>query len=118
MLPSTVWHPRTPYRSVRTPEGQPSNSPRVAGTTQAMKGPPMLLLFGFKTVHKTLPGRTATCQHCGAFVHHALDEQATKFTLFFIPVLTVSRKYLITCTNCGYASSISGRQKRAQELRR
>ncbi|UTT69659.1 zinc ribbon domain-containing protein [Arthrobacter sp. DNA4] len=78
----------------------------------------MLLLFGFKTVHKALPGRTATCPHCGAFIHHLLEEQATRFTLFFIPVLTVSRKYRITCTNCGHVSSISARQKHALELRR
>ncbi|KRE81487.1 zinc-ribbon domain-containing protein [Arthrobacter sp. Soil764] len=78
----------------------------------------MLLLFGFKAVHKALPGRAATCSNCGAFIHHLLEEQATKFTLFFIPVLTVSRKFRITCTNCGYVSSITGRQKRALELRR
>ncbi|TQJ34598.1 zinc-ribbon domain-containing protein [Arthrobacter sp. SLBN-122] len=78
----------------------------------------MLLLFGFKTVHKALPGRAATCSNCGAFVHHLLEEQATRFTLFFIPVLTVSRKFRITCSNCGYVSSITARQKRALELRR
>ncbi|MDQ0827882.1 transposase [Arthrobacter sp. B2I5] len=78
----------------------------------------MLLLFGFKTVHKALPGRAATCSNCGAFVYHLLEEQATRFTLFFIPVLTVSRKFRITCSNCGYVSSITARQKRALELRR
>jgi len=77
----------------------------------------MLLLFGFKTVDKALPGRTATCQHCRAHAHHTLVERATKFTLFFIPVFTTSRKFHITCTNCGYVSSISGRQKRALEMR-
>lgn len=75
----------------------------------------MLLLFGFKTVSKALPGRAATCRNCGAFIHHLLEEQATKFTLFFIPVLTVSRKFRITCTNCGYVSSLSARQRRALE---
>ena len=78
----------------------------------------MLLLFGFKTVHKALPERAATCSNCGAFVNHLLEEQATKFTLFFIPVLTVSRKFRITCGNCGYVSSITARQKRSLELRR
>ena len=78
----------------------------------------MLLLFGFKTVHKALPGRTATCPHCGAFIHHLLEEQATRFTLFFIPVFTTSRSYRITCTNCGFVSSISARQRRALELQR
>lgn len=77
----------------------------------------MLLLFGFKTVDKALAGRPGTCQHCRAHVHHALVERATKFTLFFFPVFTTSRKFRITCTNCGYVSSISGRQKRALEMR-
>lgn len=78
----------------------------------------MLLLFGFNTARRALPGRAATCPHCGAFIYHLLEEQATKFTLFFIPVLTVSRKFSITCTSCGYVSSISGRQKRALETGR
>ena len=77
----------------------------------------MLLLFGFKTVRKALQGRAATCRNCGSFIHHLLEEQATKFTLFFIPVLTVSRKFHITCTNCGYVSSITARQRKALELR-
>ena len=88
----------------------------------------MLLLFGFKTVLKALPGKPATCQYCRAFAHHHLEERATKFTLFFIPVFTTSRSYEsldadgrrieITCTNCGHVSSISARQKRALELQR
>ena len=78
----------------------------------------MFLLFGFKTVLTALPGKPATCQYCRSFVHHRLEERATKFTLFFVPVFTTSRKYNITCTNCGYDSSISARQKRALELQR
>jgi zinc-ribbon family len=78
----------------------------------------MLLLFGFKTVLKAFPGRAATCQYCRSFVHHRLEEKATKFTLFFIPVFTTSRSYQITCTNCGYLSRISAREKRALELQR
>lgn len=78
----------------------------------------MLLLFGFKTVLTALPGKPATCQNCRAFVHHRLEERATKFTLFFIPVFTTSRSYQISCTNCGYVSSISAREMRALELQR
>jgi hypothetical protein len=82
------------------------------------EGPHMLLLFGFKTVHKSLPGRHASCQYCRSFVHHTLAERATKFTLFFIPLFTVSRKFQITCSNCGYISSISARERRAFQLQR
>jgi hypothetical protein len=73
----------------------------------------MLLLFGLKTVLRTMPGRAATCQSCQRFVHHHLEERATKFTLFFMPVFTTSRSYRITCSNCEWTSAISSRQKNA-----
>ena len=73
----------------------------------------MLLLFGLKTVLNNLPGRPATCQYGGRFVHHHHQERATKFTLFFIPVLTTTRTYRISCTNCGQTSAINARQKKA-----
>jgi transcription elongation factor Elf1 len=73
----------------------------------------MFLLFGLKTLLRELPGRMATCQNCGQFVQHQLQERATKLTLFFIPVFTTSKTYNITCTNCGQPSTIKSRQKNA-----
>jgi uncharacterized protein YlaI len=73
----------------------------------------MFLLFGLKTTLRNLPGRMATCQYCGRFIHHHLQERATKFTLFFIPVFTTSKTFNITCTNCGQSSTIKSRQKNA-----
>lgn len=78
-----------------------------------LEGTNMLLLFGLKTVLRPLRGRTATCQTCGLVVHHYLEERASKFTLFFIPVFTMSRSYRITCSNCGQVSAISARKKKA-----
>lgn len=73
----------------------------------------MFLLFGLKTVLNDLPGRPATCQYCGRSAHHHLQERATKFTMFFIPIFTTSRSYRITCSNCGQTSAINSRQKKA-----
>lgn len=73
----------------------------------------MLLLFGFKTIRRALPGRAGTCQYCRSFVHHQFEERATKFTLFFIPLFTTSRSFRITCSNCGQMSKITARQKNA-----
>ena len=73
----------------------------------------MFILFGFSTKVTELPSRAATCQYCGAFAQHYLEERATRFTLFFIPVFTTSRSYRITCSNCGIVSSISSREKKA-----
>jgi hypothetical protein len=73
----------------------------------------MFFLFGLSTKVKELPSRAATCQYCRAFAPHYLEERATRFTLFFIPIFTTSRSYQITCSNCGQRSKISGRQKNA-----
>ncbi|MGO4193451.1 zinc-ribbon domain-containing protein [Arthrobacter sp. YAF17] len=73
----------------------------------------MFLLFGLKTVLNDRPGRPATCQHCLQFVHHHLQERATKFTLFFIPVFTTSKTYRITCSNCGRTTAVNSRPKTA-----
>lgn len=73
----------------------------------------MFLLFGLKTILRDLPGRMATCQYCGRFVQHRLQERANKFTLFFIPVLTTSKTFNITCTNYGQSSTVKSRQKKA-----
>ncbi|MDQ0848323.1 hypothetical protein QFZ65_000261 [Arthrobacter sp. B3I9] len=73
----------------------------------------MFLLFGLKTMARELPGRPASCQYCHSFAHHHLEERSTRLTVFFIPVLTTSRSYRITCSNCGRMSSISARQKNA-----
>jgi hypothetical protein len=67
----------------------------------------MLLLFGLKTVIKALPGRISTCRYCGSTVEHFLEERASKFSVFFVPLLTLSRTYRITCSNCGQQSSLS-----------
>ncbi|MGO4229225.1 zinc-ribbon domain-containing protein [Arthrobacter sp. YAF34] len=77
------------------------------------KAPAIFLLFGLKTALRDLPGRAATCQYCRRLVPHRLQERATKFTLFFIPVVTTSRAYNITCSNCGQHSMIKARQKNA-----
>jgi zinc ribbon protein len=71
----------------------------------------VLLLFGLKSVLRDLPGRAATCQYCHRLVHHRLQEHATKFTLFFVPLFTTSKTYRITCSSCGQTSAIKSRNK-------
>ena len=73
----------------------------------------MLLLFGLKTVVRALPGRYSSCRYCGQYVEQYLEERASKFTLFFIPIFTMSRSYRITCSNCGTRSSLSKRGMKA-----
>ena len=71
----------------------------------------MFILFGLKTVQRPLPGRQATCRRCGQSAHHALEERATRLTLFFVPVFTTSRAYRITCSDCGTVNTLTRRQE-------
>jgi hypothetical protein len=73
----------------------------------------MFFLFGLSTKLRALPSQPATCQYCGVFSQHYLEERATRFTLFFIPVFTTGRSYQISCSNCGQRFSINSRQKHA-----
>ena len=75
----------------------------------------MLFIVGFKTVVRELFSRPATCQYCGAYAPQNVQERANRLTLFFIPVLTTSRRYAFTCSNCGQGTGISRTQKTALE---
>jgi ribosomal protein L44E len=73
----------------------------------------MFLLFGFKTVFRILGSRPGTCQYCHQYAQHRVEERATKFTLFFIPLLTIRRSYSLRCGNCGQTTALSREQKNA-----
>lgn len=73
----------------------------------------MFILFGLKTAFRTLLSRPATCLNCGQYAPQDVVERATKFTLFFIPLLTVSRRFQLHCGNCGYQTDLTRQQKDA-----
>ncbi|MFJ6279549.1 zinc-ribbon domain-containing protein [Arthrobacter subterraneus] len=73
----------------------------------------MFILFGFKTAVKELFRRQAVCRNCGQNASQRVDERASKFTVFFIPVFTTSRRYSRTCAYCGITSELSRSEKNA-----
>lgn len=73
----------------------------------------MLILFGFKTVLRPLFSRPGTCRYCHQHAEQRLEERATKFTLFFIPVFTTRKRYQISCSYCGGRTEVSRQQKEA-----
>lgn len=73
----------------------------------------MLILFGFKTAVKELFRRQAVCPNCGQNASQRVDERASKFTVFFIPVFTTSRRYSRTCAYCGITYELSKSEKNA-----
>jgi hypothetical protein len=71
----------------------------------------MFILFGLKTVSRTLSSRLGTCLHCRQYVPQDVFERASKVTVFFIPLLTASRRFQLLCSNCGYQTALTRRQK-------
>jgi ribosomal protein L37E len=71
----------------------------------------VLLIFGFRSYVRTLAMLTLVCRNCGNPAAHRLYEVTRKFTLFFVPLFPVSRKYGITCAACGVGTRISAEDK-------
>jgi hypothetical protein len=70
----------------------------------------MLLIFGLKGYARQLAIVMLVGQNCGTPAAHRVEEHTRKFTLFFIPLFRVSRKYVLTCTFCAQTTVISAAQ--------
>ncbi len=70
----------------------------------------MFLIFGFKTKAYPLGWVAMACQVCGRAGSLFLVREATKFSLFFIPLFTVRSKHVVECQNpyCRSRTRISG----------
>jgi hypothetical protein len=67
----------------------------------------MLLLFGTTLRNRLLVVVNFVCQFCGRQANQDVVESATKFSLFFIPLFTIGRRYSVTCTNCGGTTGLT-----------
>lgn len=72
----------------------------------------MFLLFGVRGVASLLGVLRFRCSYCGQDARQEVLEVANRLTLFFIPVLTFSRRYVNRCTNCGGETRLTERQAR------
>lgn len=70
----------------------------------------MFLLFGTTIREKVLAVVTFVCEYCRVRSSQDVIESATKFSLFFIPLFTVSRRYYVTCRNCGGTTVLTKEQ--------
>ncbi|GHH53793.1 zinc-ribbon domain-containing protein [Streptomyces candidus] len=60
-----------------------------------------MIIFGTKGYVHQMAMLMLLCGQCGNPAAHALRKRVTKFTLFFVPLFTVSSKYTTQCTFCG-----------------
>ena len=64
-----------------------------------------MLIIGFGTTETLLSTHFYACETCGNHGAHELVRQARRFSLFFIPLLTVGRRYYDTCMVCGRSTN-------------
>jgi hypothetical protein len=70
----------------------------------------VLLIFGTRAFETLLLVVSFVCPHCGVDARQSVYKSATRFTLFFIPLFTVSTRYFVHCSNCGVATSLTRQQ--------
>ena len=69
-----------------------------------------MLIIGFGVTETLLSTLVFTCETCGSHAPHQLTKQSRKFSLFFIPLLSVATKFLDACTACGRIIEVSKEQ--------
>ena len=69
-----------------------------------------MIIFGFRTYVKNLAMLTLVCGSCHNPAAHRVSQITRKFTLFFIPLFPISRKYAVTCAACGTSSRVTKEQ--------
>jgi hypothetical protein len=67
----------------------------------------MFIIWGFRNVVATLATVFATCRACGNPAAQRLSLVKRKFTLFFIPLVTLKKTYVQTCAMCGTHRKLS-----------
>lgn len=70
----------------------------------------MFLLLGTFVRRALLVTVVFICGYCDKDVPQRVEKLATKFTLFFVPLFTVSSRYTNQCTNCGGVTDLTRAQ--------
>ncbi|PFG38122.1 zinc ribbon family protein [Georgenia soli] len=60
-----------------------------------------MIILGLRGSTSLLATMTLVCPQCHNPAAHRLLRTVNRFTLFFVPLFPVSRKYVIDCTFCG-----------------
>ncbi|MFC4148155.1 zinc-ribbon domain-containing protein [Micromonospora mangrovi] len=67
----------------------------------------MFFIFGLRTKVTQSGVVTQVCRNCGNRAAQVITRRATKFSLFFIPLIPVRTRWAQQCTVCGAQYDIS-----------
>ncbi|WP_328339785.1 zinc-ribbon domain-containing protein [Micromonospora sp. NBC_00421] len=72
----------------------------------------MFFIFGLRTKVTRAGVVTAVCRHCGNQAAQVISRRATKFTLFFVPLIPIRTKYVQQCSFCGAEYAVDADEAR------
>jgi len=79
----------------------------------------MFLIWGFRHTEKALGQVVYQCSRCGKKTVYTASVRTTRFTLFFVPLFRVNRKYTIQCNACALRlNAVDALRRQIQELER
>ena len=81
------------------------------------KGRPVLI-WGCRATSVVLTAAVYVCDRCGTNAAHRLTKRVRRFTLFFVPLFSVSTIYVDTCTACGRDVEVARAQAKAMVAQR
>jgi hypothetical protein len=66
----------------------------------------MIILFGFRRRIARLGTAFLLCPHCQTPAAQVVSRVRRYFTVFFIPIIPLGGKYVVTCTMCGRGTQV------------
>jgi hypothetical protein len=75
----------------------------------------MFLFIGVFPRERGLAVVSFTCEYCRTPAEQRVIEIGSRLWLFFLPLFTFSRRYLVVCTNCGGTTELTREQARHAE---
>jgi len=77
-----------------------------------------VLIWGFRATSIVLTTAVYVCDRCGTNAAHRLTKRVRRFTLFFVPLFSVSTTYVDTCTACARDVEVARAQAEAAVAQR
>jgi uncharacterized Zn finger protein len=67
----------------------------------------MFLFIGVFPREREIAVATLRCDHCHEEAPQRVIESGSRLWLFFIPLFTFARRYVLVCDNCGWVTEVS-----------
>ena len=67
----------------------------------------MFLFIGVFPREREIAAASFRCDHCHEEAAQRIIETGSRLWVFFIPLLTFSRRYVMVCSHCGWTTEVS-----------